>query len=229
MSRDISDVLRIMRLAIGRRNELDPDSNDSTLLQYIKDFMSLTMSDEVKIVEQWRSFTMEIDETTTDGVFTFPGASTATNFVNIIPRAMISLLSPQGESVSWYSLWVYQDPEVFYEKWGINNEDILTTGQPTDMLYYGNEFIFRTIPDTDYLVKFYGYQSVTEPSSTTEELPFDYWLRFIAYGAAMEYASDYRLGEGTVRSIEKGFKKARKQLLTRTHNQTKTRRCQPRF
>ena len=42
-SRLVSDVLRIFRIAIGRRNENDPDSRDDTLLSYLNDFVSLTM------------------------------------------------------------------------------------------------------------------------------------------------------------------------------------------
>ena len=49
MTRELSDVRRIMRLAIGRRNENDPDSGDVVLNQYINDFYSLTMPNDTKL------------------------------------------------------------------------------------------------------------------------------------------------------------------------------------
>ena len=55
MAQFVSDCLRIMRLAIGRRNENDPDSSDTTLRKYLNDFVSLTMSDDVKLFEQYGS------------------------------------------------------------------------------------------------------------------------------------------------------------------------------
>ena len=71
MAQFVSDVLRTMRLAIGRRNENDPDSNDSTLFRYIQDFITLTMSDDVKLFEQFGTLEFTIDETNTTGVYTF--------------------------------------------------------------------------------------------------------------------------------------------------------------
>ncbi len=229
MSRKISDVLRVFRLAIGRRNPNDPDSNDGTLLQYINDFMSLTMSDDFHIFEQFRTLTMTIDSLTDDGVFEFPSTETSVNFVNISSEIMISLLAPAGSSVSWYPLRLSQDPGDFYSFWGINNEDILIPGAPTEILYHGNEFVFRTIPDQTYQVKFYGYEKVAEPASTTANLPYDYWMRFVAYGAAKQYAADYRLDNEAIANIERNYVRERRLLLTRTHNQIKLSRPTPRF
>jgi len=230
MARDIADVLRIMRLSIGRRNENDPDSNNGTLLQYINDFVSLTMSDDLKVFEQWGTLSFEIDETITDGVYTFPGNDTSTEFVNIGSEAIISLKDPEGSSVSWNRLKIFQDPGEFYGYWGINNTDVLIAGFPTQMLYHGNEFVFRTIPDTTYLVNIYGYKRNPDfATSGTDELPFDHWLRYIAYGAAMDYAADYSIDPQRMQIISKNFAKQRELMLTRTHNQIKISRCLPRF
>jgi len=229
MSRSSSDILRVMRLAIGRRNSRDPDSTDDLLLQYVNDFISLTMSDEFKIFEQFRTLSFVIDETTTDGVYSFPSNDTSDDFINITSEVMASLTDPVGSSVSWYSLNLYQDPGEFYSYWGVNNEDVLIAGQPTDVLYHGNEFVFRTIPNDSYTIKMYGYQRVSELSTGNSTLPYDYWMRFVAYGAAKQYAADYRLDQEALVNIERNYSRERNLLMKRTHNQIKTQRSYPRF
>lgn len=231
MSRNLSDVLRIMRLAIGRRNENDPDSNDTTLTQYINDFYSLTMPNDTKLFENFSTLEFTIDETNTTGVYTFNDIANVTEeFINISQEAFITLSTPPNASVSWNRLAIYQNPMQFYEYWGVNNETILIAGYPTDMLFYGNEMVFRTIPNTSYDVKIYGYKKNQDFASTgNPNVPFDWWLRYIAYGAAREFSIDYRLDEATRAGIEKEFARQRKYQLTRTHNQAKMSRAQPRF
>src|SRR3989304_3119928 len=82
MTRYVSDVLRIIRLAINRRNENDSDSSDTTLLQYLNDFTSLTMTDDLHVFEQFGALSFDIDGTT-DGVYTFPSNETSILFSNL--------------------------------------------------------------------------------------------------------------------------------------------------
>jgi len=230
MARNISDVLRIMRLAIGRRNENDPDSNDGTLLQYINDFATLSMSDDVKLFENFRTLSIEIDETNTEGVYIFPDDTTSTTFVNLSSQVIASLTDPVDNSVSWNELMFFEDPGQFYMRWGINNTDVLIPGFPTEVLFHGNQLVFRTIPDTSYTVNFYGYIKNSDYTTTGDpEIQFDYWLRYLAYGAALQYATDYQFEPEVMSNIDRSFKKERRLVLTRTHNQRKTQRCYPRF
>jgi hypothetical protein len=230
MAQFVSDCLRVMRLAIGRRNENDPDSNDTTLRQYINDFVTFTMSDDVKLFEQYGSLSFSIDETNTTGVYTFNDVGADSNFTNISVEGFITLTDPPDESVSWNRLEIYQDPGEFYGHWGINNTDILTAGYPTEMLYYGTEMVFRTIPDTSYDVTIYGYKEYAGfGDDGNPALPFDYWMRYIAYGAALNYARDYRFEAEAKSQLKIEFAHERKLLLTRTFNQKKNSRCQPRF
>lgn len=230
MAQFVSDCLRTMRLAIAKRNENDPDSNDTTLLQYLNDFINLTMSDDVKIFEQFGTLSFTIDETNTTGVYTFNDVGATSEFTNISQEGFISLLDPPASSISWNKLWIYQDPGYFYGMWGINNTDVLIPGYPTEMLYYGNEMVFRTIPNTAYLVEIYGYKIVPEFSSDGDPaIPHDYWMRYLAYGAALNYARDYRFESDKFGMLEKHFNHERKQLLTRTHNQRKMQRAKPSF
>ncbi len=230
MAQFVSDCLRTMRLAIGRRNENDTDSNDNTLLQYLNDFVTLTMSDDVKIFEQFGTLSFTIDESNTTGVYTFNDVGASSDFTNISNEAFISLSDPPDGSISWNQLWIYQDPGQFYSLWGINNTDVLIPGYPTQMLYYGNEMVFRTIPNTAYLVQIYGYKILPAFSDEGDpELPHPYWMRYLAYGAAMNYARDYRFEADKFGMLQRHYQHERKLLLTRTHNQRKLSRCQPRY
>ena len=230
MSKVVTDCLRIMRLTLGRRNENDPDSSDATLLSYLNDFIGLTMSDDVKLFEQFGTLEFSIDETNTTGVYTFNDVGASSDFTNISQEAFITLTDPASESTSWNMLTVCQDPSLFYQGWGINNEDILTAGYPTEMLYYGNQFVFRTIPDDTYTVKLFGYK--VNPALGAEgdpAIPFDYWLRYVSYGAALNYARDYRFEDDKKGQIARDFSHERKLMLTRTHNQIKKVRGYPNF
>ena len=230
MAQKVSDCLRVMRLAIGRRNENDPDSDDGTLRQYINDFVTFTMSDDVKLFEQYGSLTFPIDETNTTGVYTFNDVEADSNFTNISVEGFITLTEPADESVSWNRLEIYQDPGEFYGHWGINNTDILIKGYPTEMLYYGTEMVFRTIPDQEYTVTIYGYKEYAGfGAAGNPDLPFDYWMRYIAYGAALNYARDYRFDADTKNQLKIEFAHERKLLLTRTFNQKKLNRAVPSF
>jgi hypothetical protein len=228
MARTVQNVLDIMRLAIGRRNENDPDSNDAKLLSYFNDFLTLTMSDDVKLFDNFGTMSFTIDQTVTDGVYSLVGLDiNARDFVNISSEIMISLTDPVDSSVSWNVLNLYQDPGEFYGYWGINNTSILSIGFPTDVLYYDNELVFRTIPDTSYTVNIYGYKQNIDIVDSTLNIPFDYWLRYLAYGAALNYAKDFRYDTESRSMIKDSFNSERKLLMARTHNQIKINRSKP--
>jgi hypothetical protein len=234
-TRTLQQAIDIMRIAIGRRNENDPDSSDSMLLSYINDFYSLVMPNDTKLIENFGTLTFTIDESNTTGVYTFNDVGASHDFINLSQEAFISLLDPEDNSVSWNQLPIYQDPGEFYMIWGINNDEILIPGYPTMMLFYGNEMVFRTIPNTSYQVRIYGYkknadfETPDDQSPDDQNLPFDYWLRYIAYGAAVNYVRDFRYAPEARTMIETTFKSERKQMLTRTHNQIKMSRSMPRF
>lgn len=230
MARFVSDCTTIIRRIIGRRNANDADSTDAIILDYLNDFINLTMSDDVKVFEQYGTLEFSIDANTTDGVYTFNDVGASNDFTNITTTGLISLSAPADESVSWNTLWIYENPEVFYQRWGVNNVDILTTGYPTEMLYYGDEMVFRTIPNDTYKVYLFGYKIIDEFSSDGDpELPQAYWLRYLAYGAALNYARDFRYEQSTLSQIERGFKRERALVMTRAHNQIKTKQAYPKF
>ena len=229
MARFVQDSLDIFRVAIGKRNENDPDSSDSLLLRYLNDFVSLIMPNDTKLFESFGTLTFEIDETTETGVYTLNELGADFDFMNLSQEAFISLRDPVNNSVSWNWLPIFQDAGQFFAIWGINNEEILIRGYPTMMLFYGNELTFRTLPNTAYVIKIYGYKKNPDYPDADVTLQFDYWVRYLAYGAAVNYARDYRYSPEARGLIEATFKSERKQMLTRTHNQIKMSRSMPRF
>jgi hypothetical protein len=225
----VTDALAIMRRALGRKNENDPDASDDILFRYLNDFVSLTMPNDTKLFESFGTLTFTIDEANPTGVYSFNDVGADQDFMNLSQNAFISLLDPVNNSVSWNALPIYQDPGEFFAIWGINNEEILIPGYPTMMLYYGNEFTFRTIPQTAYLVKIYGYKKNADYPSFDSPLQYDYWLRYVAYGAIVNYARDFRYDVSERQKLEATFKSERKNQLTHTHNQIKMARALPRF
>lgn len=233
MVRFYSDVLRTMRLAIGRRNENDPSSSDNVLSQYINDFINLTMSDDVKLFENFGTLEFDIDNSHPDGVWTLEDVGAKGNFVNYSMEAFISLTFPlPATTTNWNPLDIFQDPGRFYAYWGVDNFNILIPGMPTEMLYYGTDFVFRTIPqdNTTYHVTIYAYKQMQDfdPEGNPELLQ-DYWMRYLAYGAAFNYVTDYRFDPGFIAQVKATYSRERKLLLTRTHNQIKMSRSLPRF
>lgn len=236
MTRKVSDVLDIMRIGLGRRNQNDPDSSDETFLRYLNDFISLIMPNDTKLFESFGTLSFTINQTTTtatggiiNGAINLDTLGFNDSFINYSQEAFISLLDPIAGSISWNQLPIYQDPGEFYLNWGINNENILIKGYPTAMLFYGNEFVFRTIPNVAYLIKIYGYTKNKDFPDPNVNIPFDYWLRYVAYGAMVNYARDFRYEAQARAMIEATFKSEKKQLLTHAHNQMKMSRCMPRF
>lgn len=228
-TRTVQDAIDLMRVILGRRNENDPDSSDEKFFNYLNNFASLSMPNDTKLFESFGTLSFTIDEANTTGVYTLNDLGADHDFMNLSQEAYISLLDPINNSVSWNYLPIYQDPGEFFAIWGINNDEILTPGYPTGVLYYGNELTFRTIPNTSYLVKIYGYKKNAEYPDYDTPLQFDYWLRYIAYGAAVDYARDYRYEPSSRSSIEATFKAERALQLTHTHNQIKMSRATPRF
>lgn len=229
MTRFVSDSLAVMRRTLGRPNENDPDSSDDILLRYLNDFVTLKMPSDVHLFEQFGTLTFTIDETNPTGVYTFNDVGADEDFINLGQEAFISLLDPVNNSISWNVLPIYQDPGQFFAIWGINNEDILIPGYPTNMLFYGNQMTFRTIPETSYLVKIFSYKKNRDFPDENQPLEYDYWMRYLGVGAALDYSYDFRYSDQAQAKIQRSFNREKKTLLTRTHNQIKVQRCLPRF
>lgn len=225
-----TQTLAIMRRAIARRNQNDPDSSDTILFQYLQDAIALSMSDDLRLFENFGTLIFEIDQSNPTGVYTFNDVGASFNFVSIGVEAFISLTDPPNNSVSWNQLSIFQDPGYFFSLWGVNNDEVLIPGYPTMMLLYGNEMTFRTIANTSYKIYIYGYKQVAELSTQGDPtIPFAYWMRYLAYLAAKNYAVDFNFDQEHRSRIESGYVREKKLLLTHDFNQIKNQRCLPRF
>lgn len=228
-TRFVQDCITIMRDGLGRTNENDPQASDEVLFRHLNDFVSLNMPNDTKLFESFGTMSFEIDESNPTGVYTMNDLGIDTEFMNLSQEAYISILDPIGNSVSWNRLPIYQDPGEFFAIWGINNEEILISGYPTMMLYYGTELTFRTIPNVPFQVKIFGYKKNANFPSPDVALPFDYWLRYISYGAMVNFARDNRYEASALARIERTFRSERKLQLAHTHNQIKMSRSLPQF
>jgi hypothetical protein len=223
VTRKVSDVLTLMRRIIGRDSN-DNQATDTLMLNYLNDFVTLKMPMSMHLANQFSTLTFNIDETT-EGVYTFNDVGATTDFMDVGTEGFI--FDPNATTSSWSTIGIYRDAESFYNRWGVNNEDTLTKGMSTEVLFYDNQFVFRTIPDKTYTVKMYGYKMPAEYEGTTSELQFSAWLRTLAYGSSLDYANDFNYSDEKIAKIEKNYNSERKHLLTQTHSELTKKRCIP--
>ena len=222
MSRTINDVITIFRRATSRRNENDPDANFETIIRYINDFYTFHMNQDVHLFQIEGTLEFTVDETNTTGVYTFNDVGATNDFEYLTVSGFIN----NNDLVIWHN------PKEFYSRWQEFDTTKLTAGMPTDMLFYGNELVFRTIPDQEYTVRIFGYKKnvdFDEDPDGNETLPFDNWVRYIAYGAARNYAQDFNYDQERQSAIKAGFIREKNILQTREHNVRKYERSIPRF
>lgn len=115
MARFLSDVIDIMRLAIGRRNKNDKDSTDIFLTKYVNNFISLSMTDDVHIFQNFETLVFNIDETREGAVYPFKEVSSGKKFSTISSEGFISRAQPPGNEFSWNRLYIYFDPGIFFD------------------------------------------------------------------------------------------------------------------
>ncbi len=227
MPRKVKDVIDIFRRITSKRNPNDPDANFDVIIRYINDFYALHMNQDVHLfkIEGTLKFVIaNKTETVNDGVITFNeivGQSSAFEYLTV------SGYVDNNDLVIWHN------PKEFFDRWQEFDTTLLTAGMPTDMLFYGNELIFRTVPDKAYTIRIFGYKRNTIFEETgdnvSQELPFDEWVRYIAYGAARNYAQDFNFDEERKASIKAGFMREKGILQAREHNVRKYERSIPRF
>lgn len=206
MAKTAQDAIDIMQRVIGEQNSQDPNASESALLGYISDFYNLMMPQDVKVYENYSFF--EFDLVADQAVYPLNVAPLPINeFVNLQPPAFIGIVK----------LWWYQDPDMFYTKWPLDTQN-LGTGKPTDVLFWGNELVFRTVPNDTYTVRIVGYHNNGTLTDATDPLFEDYFWRYIAYGAAMDWLSDYGQMEEVVK-ITPMYQRYRSIMLNRTAKQ----------
>lgn len=227
-------VLQIMRKVIGQRDASAPDATDDILLEYINEFIQLNMPQDVKLLDNWTFY--EFNTVANDYDYDFGADANGVTYSIVRPPAYsINNASATQNSLKMY--W-HQSPERFYNIWGyITDTDDLTTGQPTDILFYENQFVLRPVPDAVYTIKMRAYKtnqtmeggdSLQDGGNPIGNFTWDYTYRYIAYGSARDYLRDF-LDTETLAQIEPAYQEYRELMLSRTAAQNLSKIKTPRF
>lgn len=214
-----SDVILIMRNVTGRIDASDPLFDDSVMLGYANDFLNLIMPQEVRLYENktWWEFT--IDENEEDP---FQVNLQDLKFTTIGPPAYVD-----GFELEWH-----QNPDIFFTKWP--ETQTYDAQRPEDVLYYDNELIFRGPLDQEYDFKFSAYKVEAQMVNSSNEadpntaLEFDYFWRYVAYGASLDIFSDYGEMDNYQRYYPV-FRRYRSLVYSRTNQQLMSQRALPTF
>ncbi len=218
-----SRVIEIMRRVIARRNQTDTLSTDVELLNYIGEFMRDLMPQETKNFENLATYEFDTIADTEEYDFNSGDGADINGIVfeNIGPIAYCD-----EQLMNWY-----QDPSIFYDKWGFNTDvTTVTTSQPQDVLFYNDAFVLKNRPDDTYRIRIFGYARnadyTTESTSSTIEaetanagIPENYWGRYVAYGASLDYMYDFGYDPQRIQVVELRYKHYKSLIQSRTFNQ----------
>lgn len=214
-----SDVIEIVRKATGRMDENDPMFTDDILLQYVNDYYTLEMGQELRLKERRTWWTFTIDDTTPNP---FPVDLQSPSQAD--PGVQFTTIGPYCTADGFEVFW-YEDPTQFYAIWP--ETQTYQPQRPTYVLYYNNELTWRGPPDQAYNIKINAYQ-VEESLALSTPLSSDYLWRYIAYGASIDLLTDY--GElDKVAMITPAFTKYKALVYARTYQQQQNQRSTPRF
>ena len=233
-------VLEIMRRVIARRNTTDPLSEDSELMEYVGEFLRDLMPQEIKNFENFDTY--KFDTVASTEGYTFNSGNSAqptlgdgsdlngNKFVNIGPIAY-----SDEQLMNWW-----QNPQAFYGKWGFDtNVTTVQTAQPTDILFYNDQFTLKPQPDNAYRIRIFGFREnpdVTDGSTadniqagSNNDIPENYWGRLIAYGASLDYMYDFGYDANRIIQVDGRYKHYKALVHSRTFNQFKQETPVPRF
>ena len=213
MAKDVGDVITLMRRIIGENDGNDPDATDSVLLSYVSDFYNLLMPQDIRVNELFSWF--EFD--TVDGQDVYPFKDQG--YSNIYPP-VYAIDSNNADTIVDF----YQNPLDFYEIHPISKEEE-QEGRPFSLLFYNDEILLRPTPDTVYTIRIKAYRELTV-SNQNDDIDQDYWFRYIAYGASLDYLSDF----GNVEEYQKifpAYDRYRKLVAMRRAKQETTQRARP--
>jgi len=220
MAKDVGDCLTIFQNVIGQSDGEDPQATAFVLIGYISDFIDLIMPQDVKLKENFDFFTF----TTVADQDEYP--------INVAPLPINEFVNI-GEPVwivdtsvnSSQRMCFFQDPELFFDRWPLPSA-ALTAGKPTAILYFDDKLFLRTVPNKAYDITLIGYKTNGTVDSITDELFKDYFWRYIAYGAALDWFADH----GQVDQVNLYmpiFERYRELVLSRTAQQLINTRALP--
>lgn len=221
MAKTFNDVITLMRRIVGENDGNDPDSTQDVLLDYVANFYKLIMGQEIKSFDlyTWFEFPTVVDEDT----YQFKDVIQDDHGITNITPPIYAIDSNNGNTEVNY----FQDPEQFYRRHPISNEQE-DAGRPWDLLFFDNELLIRPKADQVYTIRIRAYKELFIPTSggnldATANIDQDYFLRYIAYGASLDYLADF----GNIEDYSKFepiFKRYRNLVMMRKAKQATTQR-----
>ncbi len=213
LTKDGSDIIKIMRNVTGRIDASDPLFNDSVMLGYANDFLNLIMPQEVRLYENktWWEFNL----LTTDAD-PLPVNLQTEGFTTIGPPAYAD-----GFDLNWYQL-----PALFFGRWP--ETQTFVTQRPVDVLYWNNELIFRGPPNETIAIKITAYKVEAILAGNGDAIKNAYFWRYVAYGGSLDLFSDF----GEMDNYNKYypvFRRYRSLVYARTNQQLMSERAFPAF
>ena len=100
---------------------------------------------------------------------------------------------------------------------------VYETGVPSSVLFSGDTFTFRMVPDKAYRVEVGVYRRPTQLLAVGNMPELTQWWQFIAYGAAKKVLEDRSLMQ-TLEKIMPEFENQKEQVLTRSVRQMTSQR-----
>lgn len=218
MAKTAGDALAIMRRVIGVTDGFDPNATDNLLLQYLDDFYQLLFPQDLHVKENFRlaEFDTVADQDEYD-----VGTLFSETYVNFAQPVFVDDLR----------MYYYESPADFYDIWPLDTTNV-QPGQPTDILFFDGKFTLRTVPDGVYTIKILGYRvnpnfiNGSGDYDQTIEIESDYWWRYIAYGAAIDWLSDFGQPE-RIQTVLPIFEKYKALVANRSAIQLMTQRPKP--
>ncbi len=233
-------VRDIMRRVIGRRNETDDLSTNNEFQTYIGEFIRDLMPQEIKnfqnfdiydfnTVNNFEQYTFNSDNSndTTLG----DGSDLDGNIFDVIGPIAFS----DETLMNWFT-----DPGLFHSRWGFDTDvDPVPTAQPTDILFHNDRFTLKPRPDDAYRIRIFGCKinfdetdasgADTIQASSGNDIPENYWGRYVAYGASLDYMYDFGYDFDRIQVVEKRYKHYKALVHGRTFNMFKSNTAIQRF
>lgn len=215
MAKTFNDVITLMRRIIGENDGDDPDATNDLLLDYVANFYKIIMGQEIKSFDlyTWFEFQTVIDQET----YTFKDQG----FTNILPPIWAVDSNNADTRVNYF-----QNTADFYRRHTVE-VDAEQSGRPWDLLFFNDEITIRPKPDAVYTIRMKAYKELSILNNDpTQNIDQEYFLRFIAYGASLDYLADFANYENYAQ-IEPIYKRYRNLVMMRKAKQETTQRAQP--
>ena len=233
-------VTDIMRRVIARRNATDDLSSDNEIQTYVGEFIRDLMPQEIKNFENFDIYDFNTVADTEGYTFNTDNSAQPTlGDGSDLNGNIFENIGPIAYSDEQKMIW-YQDPTIFFDKWGFDtNVTTVQTAQPIDILFYNDQFTLKPRPDNAYRIRIFGFKrnpDVTDASSadsiqaeSLNIIPENYWGRYVAYGASLDYMYDFAYDKARIDVVEGRYKHYKALVHSRTFNQFKQNTAIPRF